>query len=105
MSGSRFAAGLAAGVLAIAVAAAPAASGDVTPAPPAYGSGTLSTQSVLDLISQMTLGEEIGMVHGEGDPPNSAAAQANCAASAVGCVGEAGWIPGVRSRPARAMRR
>jgi beta-glucosidase len=35
------------------------------------------------------------MVHGEGDPPNSAAANASCAASAVGCVGEAGWIPGV----------
>jgi beta-glucosidase len=43
----------------------------------------------------MTLGEEAGMVHGEGDPPGSAAATASCAASAVGCVGEAGWIPGV----------
>jgi beta-glucosidase len=43
----------------------------------------------------MTLSEEGGMVHGEGDPPSSAAANASCAASAVGCVGEAGWIPGV----------
>src|ERR1700759_5189422 len=94
MQRSRFAAGLAAGALALAVGGS-AARADLSPPPPAYGSGTLSTQNVLDLISQMTVPEEIGMVHGEGDPPNSAAAQANCAASAVGCVGEAGWIPGV----------
>src|SRR4051812_18486934 len=88
MSRSRFAAVLAAGALALALTAAPAR-GDSPPP------GTLTTQNLLDLISQMTAPEEIGMVHGEGDPPNSQAAQANCAASAVGCVGEAGWIPGV----------
>ena len=94
MQRSRFAAGLAAGILALAVGGS-AARADVSPPPPTYGSGTLTTQNILDLIAQMTPTEEIGMVHGEGDPPNSPAAQANCAASAVGCVGEAGWIPGV----------
>src|SRR5689334_1170238 len=61
-----------------------------------WGTGTLTPQNLRDLISQMSATEEIGMVHGEGDPPNSAAAQADCAASAVGCVGEAGWVPGVK---------
>ena len=60
-----------------------------------WGSGTLTAADLHALVSQMTLSEEAGMVHGEGDPPNSAAANASCAASAVGCVGEAGWIPGV----------
>ncbi|MGE5292562.1 MAG: beta-glucosidase family protein [Micromonosporaceae bacterium] len=60
-----------------------------------WGTGTLTEADLHALVSQMTLSEEIGMVHGEGDPPNSAAANASCAASAVGCVGEAGWIPGV----------
>jgi len=62
---------------------------------PGWGSGTLTDADLRALVSQMTLSEEVGMVHGEGDPPNSAAAQAYCAASAVGCVGQAGWIPGV----------
>src|SRR5689334_804488 len=61
-----------------------------------WGTGTLTQQNLKDLISQMSITEEIGMVHGEGDPPNSAAATADCTASAVGCVGEAGWIPGVK---------
>jgi beta-glucosidase len=60
-----------------------------------WGTGTLTEPELHALVSQMTLSEEVGMVHGEGDPPSSAAANANCAASAVGCVGEAGWIPGV----------
>jgi beta-glucosidase len=60
-----------------------------------WGTGTLTDADLHALVSQMTLSEEVGMVHGEGDPPNSAAAQAYCAASAVGCVGQAGWIPGV----------
>src|ERR1700761_509423 len=61
-----------------------------------WGSGTLTSQNLHDLISQMSISEEIGMVHGEGDPPSSAAATADCTASAVGCVGEAGWVPGVK---------
>src|SRR3984893_13750132 len=60
-----------------------------------WGTGTLTAADLHALVSQMTLSEEAGMVHGEGDPPNSPAAHASCAASAVGCVGEAGWIPGV----------
>jgi beta-glucosidase len=57
--------------------------------------GTLTDAQLHALVAQMSPAEEVGMVHGEGDPPASAAANANCAASAVGCVGEAGWIPGV----------
>ena len=60
-----------------------------------WGTGTLTAVDLHALVSQLTLDEEVGMVHGEGDPPSSAAANASCAASAVGCVGEAGWIPGV----------
>jgi beta-glucosidase len=60
-----------------------------------WGDGTLTAADLHALVAQMTLSEEAGMVHGEGDPPNSAAANASCAASPVGCVGEAGWIPGV----------
>ncbi len=52
-----------------------------------WGTGTLSAPDLHALVSQMTLSEEVGMVHGEGDPPSSAAANASCAASAVGCVG------------------
>src|SRR5690242_842057 len=63
--------------------------------PGAWGSGTLTDAELHSLVAQMTLPEEVGMVHGEGDPPNSPAADASCAAAAVGCVGEAGWIPGV----------
>jgi beta-glucosidase len=61
----------------------------------AWGSGTLTDAELHSLVAQMTLSEEGGMVHGEGDPPNSPGATASCTASAVGCVGEAGWIPGV----------
>src|SRR5437879_2995985 len=64
----------------------------------AYGhpnGGTLTEQDLRGLVSQMTLADEIGMVHGTGDPPADPAAAASCAGSAVGCVGEAGWIPGV----------
>src|ERR1700745_3410902 len=62
-----------------------------------WGTGTLTPQNLRDLISQMSATEEIGMVHGEGDPPNSAGAQADCAASAVGCVGGGGHGPaGIR---------
>ncbi len=76
-------------------AAGPTAS--AAPGQPTAGwdTGTLTAADLHALIAQMTLGEEAGMVHGEGDPPSSAAANANCATSAVGCVGEAGWIPGV----------
>jgi beta-glucosidase len=79
------------GADAAASTARPAASGSEA----GWGTGTLTAADLHALVSQMTLSEAAGMVHGEGDPPNSAAANASCAASAVGCVGEAGWIPGV----------
>src|SRR5438477_183684 len=63
--------------------------------PGGWGSGTLTDAELHSLVAQMAMAEEAGTVHGEGDPPNSPGANANCAASAVGCVGEAGWIPGV----------
>ena len=75
------------GAVAVARASGTAAQG--------WDTGTLTDADLHALVSQMTLSEEVGMVHGEGDPPSSAAANASCAASAVGCVGEAGWIPGV----------
>jgi beta-glucosidase len=90
---------LVAGLGSGASAAGPAAASQAHPvsSSPAggWGDGTLSAADLHALVGQMTLSEEIGMVHGEGDPPNSTAANASCAASAVGCVGEAGWIPGV----------
>src|SRR4051794_31099461 len=55
--------------------------------PAGWDSGTLSDADLHSLVTQMTLTEEAGLVHGEGDPPNSAAANASCAAAAVGCVG------------------
>src|SRR3954462_2035517 len=63
--------------------------------PGVAAAGTLNDAQLRALVSQMSPAEEVGMVHGEGDPPASDAANASCAASAVGCVGEAGWIPGV----------
>src|SRR5215212_5584106 len=51
-----------------------------------WGSGTLTESELHALVAQMTLAEEAGMVHGEGDPPNSPGANASCTASPVGCV-------------------
>ena len=56
----------------------------------AWGSGTLSEQDLNALVAQMSLDEKIGMVHGGSDPA------ADCSTAAVGCVGQAGYIPGVR---------
>jgi beta-glucosidase len=94
------AAGAAAPAMSVTLSHAGAASA-VSQAPPRrggtsqWGTGTLTAADLHALVSQMSLSEEVAMVHGEGDPPNSAAANASCATSAVGCVGEAGWIPGV----------
>ena len=86
---------LAGGLAAGATTTTPARATTSASAQGAWGSGTLTDASLHALVSQMTLSEEVGMVHGEGDPPNSAGATAYCASSAVGCVGQAGWIPGV----------
>jgi beta-glucosidase len=83
----------AATLVAVLVPMAPAAQAHNRPG--GWGSGTLTDTELHSLVGQMTLSEETGMVHGEGDPPNSPGATADCTASAVGCVGEAGWIPGV----------
>jgi beta-glucosidase len=95
MRRSWSAAALAAGTLLLASGAA-TATADVTP--PAYGSGTLTTQNILDLISQMTVPEEVAMVHGEGDPPpgDTPPPRGTCDPNTqLNCVGEAGWVPGV----------
>ncbi|GIH20619.1 beta-glucosidase [Rugosimonospora africana] len=54
----------------------------------AWGQGTLTDSDMLKLVSQLTLPEETGMVHGSSDT--------TCATTLpLGCVGQAGWIPGV----------
>jgi beta-glucosidase len=57
-----------------------------------WDTGTLTTQNLKDLISQMTLAEEIGMVHGASD---STCSSADVSPWVQGCVGQAGYIPGV----------
>lgn len=53
-----------------------------------WGRGTLTGSELHSLVSQMTVAEETGMVHGSADT--------TCAATLPeGCVGQAGWIPGV----------
>jgi beta-glucosidase len=53
-----------------------------------WGQGTLTDTELLGLVAQMTLAEETGMVHGSADT--------TCASTLpLGCVGQAGWIPGV----------
>jgi len=53
-----------------------------------WGNGTLTDAELLSLVSQMTLSEETGLVHGGTDT--------TCATTLpLGCVGQAGWIPGV----------
>jgi beta-glucosidase len=64
-------------------AAAPAAQSST-----AWGQGTLTPPELLSIVARMTLAEESGMVHGSSDT--------TCATTLPeGCVGQAGWIPGV----------
>jgi beta-glucosidase len=54
----------------------------------AWGEGTLTATELHALVATMTLPEKIGMVHGSPDT--------TCATTLPeGCVGQAGWIPGV----------
>jgi len=54
----------------------------------AWGHGTLTDANLLSLVAQMTVPEETGMVHGTSDT--------TCATTLpLGCVGQAGLIPGV----------
>jgi beta-glucosidase len=74
---------LAAGVL-----AGTPGSGQAQPNSGAWGSGTLTQAELASLVAQMTPDEEVGMLHGYGDPP--------AATSPVPSVnGEAGGIAGV----------
>jgi beta-glucosidase len=57
-------------------------------APHAWGKGTLTGSELRSLVSQLTLPEEIGIVHGSTDTTCSTTLP-------EGCVGQAGWIPGV----------
>ena len=68
--------------------AGPSAIGQAQPTYGAWGSGTLTPADLASLVSQMTPAEEVGMLHGYGDPPS--------ATSPVPSVnGEAGGIAGV----------
>lgn len=58
----------------------------------AWGSGTLTDGEILALISQMTLAEKTGMVHGTSD---NTCATANVSPTVQGCQGQAGYMPGV----------
>ena len=71
-----------------AIAVSPARSA-VPPATPgaAWGTGTLTDANLHSLVSQMTLAEEFGMVHGGSDT--------TCSTSVIGCVGQAGTVVGV----------
>ncbi|MFF5296539.1 beta-glucosidase family protein [Paractinoplanes globisporus] len=54
----------------------------------AWGSGTLTDPELISLVAEMTLAEKTAMVHGSSDT--------TCATTLPeGCVGQAGWIPGV----------
>jgi beta-glucosidase len=52
-----------------------------------WGSGTLTDAELIQLISQFTVPEKATMIHGGTDT--------TCATATVGCVGQAGIIPGV----------
>jgi beta-glucosidase len=75
------------------IAATVAATDSISSAAPAsaksaWGQGTLTDAELMSLIGQMSLSEETGLVHGGTDT--------TCATTLpLGCVGQAGWIPGV----------
>jgi beta-glucosidase len=82
------AAGAVATLAAGAIAAAPARSAVPATAPgTAWGTGTLTDANLHSLVGQMTVAEEIGMVHGASDT--------TCSTAAIGCVGQAGTVVGV----------
>ncbi|GAB2856885.1 hypothetical protein GCM10027176_69170 [Actinoallomurus bryophytorum] len=64
------------------------AAAEARPSSYAWGKGTLTGPELRALVSQMTLPEKIGMVHGSADTTCSTTLP-------EGCVGQAGWIPGV----------
>ncbi|MCI0546323.1 MAG: hypothetical protein L0027_03465, partial [Candidatus Rokubacteria bacterium] len=58
----------------------------------AWGTGTLTDDEILDLVSRMTLSEEIAMVQGA---PDTTCTGAYVSPSVQGCMGQAGYVPGV----------
>ena len=76
-------------LLATGVLVSPARSDPTPPATPgpAWDSGTLSEQNLVDLVAKMTVAEKDAQIHGSSDSA--------CATSSLGCWGQAGWIPGV----------
>jgi len=63
-------------------------SGQARPRPGIWGSGTLTGTDLAGLVAQMTPDEEVGMLHGYGDPPSATSPVPNL-------NGEAGGIAGV----------
>jgi len=76
--------------------ASPLPDTSVTPAAPAaasgWGVGTLTDQNLWDLIGQMTVAEEDTFIHGSTD---NACSTVNISPWVQGCMGQAGWIPGI----------
>lgn len=62
------------------------------PPPSGWGVGSVTDAEIWALISQMTLAEETGMVHGV---PDTTCDSAYVSPSAQGCQGQAGYIAGV----------
>ena len=61
-------------------------------APGVWGAGTLTEQNLHDLIAQMTVAEEDTFIHGSSD---NACSGVNISPWVQGCMGQAGWIPGI----------
>ena len=73
--------------------ASPLPEPNVTPqVPSAWGTGTLTDQNLWDLIAQMTVEEEDTFIHGSSD---NTCSTADISPWVQGCMGQAGWIPGI----------
>jgi beta-glucosidase-like glycosyl hydrolase/enterochelin esterase-like enzyme len=73
--------------------ASPLPDTNVAPAAPsAWGVGTLTDQNLWDLIAQMSVAEENTFIHGSSD---NACSDVNISPWVQGCMGQAGWIPGI----------
>ncbi len=57
-----------------------------------WGTGTLTDQNLWDLIAQMTVAEEDTFIHGSSD---NACTGVYVSPWVQGCMGQAGWIPGI----------
>ena len=74
--------------------ASPLPEPNVTPQTPTsgWGVGTLTDQNLWDLIAQMTVAEEDTFIHGSSD---NTCSTADISPWVQGCMGQAGWIPGI----------